>query len=280
MTDGEWWYDKDGKRYGPYSVADMERHLISKEISIDTMLWCEGMKGWTRMAAVAALQDLLTDTPRSRDGNDRTPTVDVSGRDPFSFIPAPAVLDNPAGRWSRFLARQIDLCVFGAVAWFVLDAIVPSSLYGMILTWIISESPMALMIVTTLQVLVESVLITSMALLLEAPVMAITGGTIGKWIFGITVRRLDGRKLSMAELFRRNRVLWGHGLGSGIPVVNLYFWMISYNRAGEGKRSRWDEIPMHTVQQKPIGFLRWAVGLSLFIYLVFGSVLFNNGIAR
>ncbi|MGE5478724.1 MAG: RDD family protein [Bacteroidales bacterium] len=182
------------------------------------------------------------------------PDVALPDDEPMPPTPAPVVVANPAGPWSRFFARQIDFMVFGSLAWLVLGAVFPS----------LASSP-ALSIPV-----VAGFLTIPLALLIEVPVMAMTGGTLGKLVFGITVRQGDGSKLAMAELFRRNWMLWVHGLGLAIPLVNLFFLSKSYQAAKEGKRSRWDEIPLHDVRQKPIGRLRWAGSFAVFLALLIG----------
>lgn len=249
MAEDEWWYAKGGTRHGPCSDADLEQRLVSGEISPHSRVWRKGMEGWTRMAEVQALQDMLRGCPPPLDEEDH---ADV-GLPPPDLVPAaPPPAQDRAGHWSRFVARQIDFLVFGVVAGTALFLIFPDLRFSTVLD----------------NSVVATLLTILLALLLEVPVMALTGGTVGKWIFGITVRRNDGSKLRMGELFRRNLLLWVHGLGLGIPLVNLFFLGKSYRVAREGRRNRWDENALHLVCQKPIGRLRWTAGFAFWVISV------------
>lgn len=147
--------------------------------------------------------------------------------------------------WSRFLARQIDLALFGLLFWGVAIVAFPA-------------------IPVPTNVMVSTFVTFPVALLIEVPVMTLFGWTLGKLIFRISVRRADGSKLSFAEVFRRNLVLWVRGLGLGLPGLNAIFQGWCYRDAWAGKPSRWDAKAMHIVHQPRIGGWRWALGLTVF----------------
>lgn len=272
MTNTEWWYVKQGERYGPLSNADLKHRLTSEEISIGTHVWCKGMSRWTKVADVAALQDMLKECPPPINENDMPSGIDLP-LDTVNVQPRPTsirtkvysqtqklhvdenfLLSSAAGPWSRLYARWIDILVFGIVSWAVLFAIYPD----------LESSPIFNNEATI------SFLTIPIALLIEVPLMAATGGTLGKWIFGIKVRRSDGSELTMKEILRRNMKLWLHGLCLGIPIANLFCMGASYGRVKAGKHCQWDEAAMHDVQQKPMGALRWVAGFSAYLVMAVG----------
>ena len=85
MTEGNWWYLRDGKRHGPLPIADLRERLFAGEIGPDAKVWRKGMDDWARLADVAALRDMLEECPpdvpeRERGGDAAPPRADVLGR--------------------------------------------------------------------------------------------------------------------------------------------------------------------------------------------------------
>lgn len=258
MSEGEWWYVKGGKRHGPLTTANLKNMLLSEEINANTHVWSQGMKTWTKFAEVETLQEIIKGCPPPLDNEDEHPDVSLPSYSDVTFssqsksdtLPP----DITAGVWSRFFARQIDFVILGFVGSATLELLFPDIVDAPILNNIAAAAFFTVIV----------------ALLVEVIVMGLTGGTIGKWILGITVRRIDGTKLTMGEVFKRNMILWAHGIGLGIPLVNLFFMAKSYQIAKSGKRCRWDEELMHNVHQKEIGKARIALGISAYIILVIG----------
>lgn len=79
-----------------------------------------------------------------------------------------------------------------------------------------------------------------LACLLEVALYLATGGTPGKWVVGLRVRGLDGRRLGLRAALVRTARLYLSGLGLGIPVVALFTLVRSYGRAGRGELQPWD----------------------------------------
>lgn len=65
------YYYTDGKdKYGPFTIEELKRYSLT----VDTLVWCEGMKDWTRAGEVIELRTLFPFDP---------PSVPNSGNDPF-----------------------------------------------------------------------------------------------------------------------------------------------------------------------------------------------------
>ncbi len=249
----EWWCVKDGQRHGPISSDDIKKLLLVGDVSPRTRVWRKGMEGWMPLSGVAEFQVLVSEFPPSIDDDELS---EPSLLDTDERVVLPSTV--PAGRWSRFYARNIDLLVFSYLGWVSLVIAFPA-------VRTLDNHPFMV-----------SFLSFPMALLIETPVMTFLGTTFGKAIFGIAVRNLDGSRLSFGQLFRRNLILWGYGLGLGIPLLNLYYLAKSYRSAKDGRRSSWDEIPMHNVRQASIGGLRWAAGFVVFLGLTVWLVVLES----
>jgi uncharacterized RDD family membrane protein YckC len=241
MNDGQWFYVDGDTRQGPLTAAELQALLEADRITLETPVWRKGMDGRAPIAAIYELKIAMSAStaPLGPDGQ---------------WQPAPPDDAQPrkAGAWSRFLARQTDLVVFS-----FLGGLPIAIFYPALLDW----KPLSYGFVDVF----FSILL---ALLLEIPLMAATGTTFGKWMFGLSVRRSDGSKIGLLGLTRRNFLLWIYGWGLGLPLVILIRLCLSYGKAATGQRCPWDERPLYLVRQKPIGKLRWGLGLVILLSLL------------
>lgn len=68
-----------------------------------------------------------------------------------------------------------------------------------------------------------------------------TGTTAGKWIFGLYLTDLDGRRPSYYDAFYRNIRVFFFGMGLGIPFVNLYRYYKSFRTTSDGWKLPWED---------------------------------------
>jgi uncharacterized RDD family membrane protein YckC len=86
----------------------------------------------------------------------------------------------------------------------------------------------------------DAMLTVMAAIPLNALLIGTTGGTLGKWIFGIRI--LDGKRSRigfLAALYREGAV-WAKGLGLAIPLVSLFFIWNSYRQLTSSGQTSWD----------------------------------------
>lgn len=81
----------------------------------------------------------------------------------------------------------------------------------------------------------------ALLLILEPVQLTLFGTTLGKWIFGIRVRDLDGRKLSLSQAFSRTCGVLMYGLAFGIPLLNLWRLWKSYKTYDWSGELPWEE---------------------------------------
>lgn len=214
-ADGPWYVPVGENRWQAFDSIAIERMLNFGAITLKTPVWRQGMDG---AAPLETFEELL-DTMR---GDHRLGLIDV-------------VASTHAGPWRRVAARAIDLLL-----------IVGPGLYA-IATY--SDFFQQKHIGTNLSAAL--CLLTLIAVLVEVPLLALTGTTLGKWLMGVRLRRQNGSRIGWRGLFMRNLRLWYHGLGMGIPFwfcVNLWF---SRERTGAGMLVRWDEKTLHRTRLAP-----------------------------
>lgn len=119
----------------------------------------------------------------------------------------------------RWAARGIDLAIEATIAACVLIV------FGL------GDLPDGLLAVISLP----------LALLLDTLVCAAFGSTLGKWLFGIRVVRMNSTFLSFREYLIRNARVYWSGLALGIPILNLIMMVIQQLRVSKGRPATYDE---------------------------------------
>lgn len=215
---GPWYLPVDEKHWQAYDAAAVEKMLRFGAITLKTPVWRTGMDEAAPLGEIDELLEGMT-------GDYRLGMVEVAA-------------STYAGPWRRCLARAIDLALvltpgFLLLAWY-------SEMF---------EGRSGNRLGSAIGV--ASFGLTLLALLVEVPLLAATGTTVGKWLVGLSLRKQNGRRISARGLLRRNLKLWAYGLGTGIPFWGLVSLVFSYGRVSKGRLTRWDETTLHRVRLGP-----------------------------
>lgn len=129
---------------------------------------------------------------------------------PSYAVPAPGEQDRipPAGcPWRRYFARGFDQSLYGLV-------------WSMIALWGFRINPdeQSFWVWT----LLCNYLAWTLTFIFEPLLLHLWGTTPGKWVFGLSVRDEDGKKLSLRTALYRTLGVFVHGMGGGIPFYDLY----------------------------------------------------------
>lgn len=160
-----------------------------------------------------------------------------------------------AGPWERWAARIIDFTLEVYIIDILAAIILDNSTYNSIPTS------------------TGSIIYAPFAFLIDSAVYAATGGTLGKWLFGVkVVKQTNSAKISAGEYFYRNlRVYWG-GLGLGIPLVSFFTTITQYNRVSKGEPATYDDIlKMKSVEHNKKWYKTFFGVLLLIALLVLGA---------
>jgi len=65
----QWFYEVDGRPWGPILGQELRRLLSSGRLSNQTLVWTEGLRGWRQVGQVSALR--LDDEPGADEGGER-----------------------------------------------------------------------------------------------------------------------------------------------------------------------------------------------------------------
>ena len=97
--------------------------------------------------------------------------------------------------------------------------------------------------------------------------VGVSGSTLGKWIFGIKITRLDESKLGIGAGLSRDLTVLMKGLGLGIPIVSLFTMWNSYQKLRKNQSTSWDK-GRYIVWHRPSGASQYIlniVGILLFV---------------
>ncbi|OCJ11918.1 hypothetical protein A6U86_02345 [Rhizobium sp. AC27/96] len=169
-------------------------------------------------------------------------------------------LSTYAGPWPRFWARLIDNLIVLPVLGFVLTF--ASALYAP--AWYVK-------IIKTSDTVWGVCLLPVVALVL-ALIMALTGTTVGKAIFGIRVDAPKGKGRLKFFLARELKV-WFTGLGLGIPIVSLITQIRQYRQVAAGKPASYDQGGAGVVGRPS----KFRIGVGIFVALsLYGFVMYQQ----
>ena len=169
--------------------------------------------------------------------------------------------DTTPHPWRRYLARTFDMATGGVgllvAAVFGLARYAPE-------TWLaigpFIDNGISTAILVPLATIPES-----------AVLVGLTGGTPGKWLFGVRVLGADGRPVGLAVAIRRELLVWYRGLGLGLPVVSIVTALKAKGTLEETGRTSWDRTLALAVCQRPDGprqVASFALGTALLAALV------------
>ncbi|WP_454758801.1 RDD family protein [Caulobacter segnis] len=151
--------------------------------------------------------------------------------------------------WRRLLGRLLDVVLLGYLP--VLALYYALSLGGLYdaadqLTGVLSH-PLMRWVGMAVSVVA--------ALPLSALLIAWTGGSPGKWLAGVRVQRPDGRRLDLAQAFRREANVAFAGLALGFPLISLYTVNRAYQILEKRGVTSWDQ-DRFVVTHRPAGALQ------------------------
>ncbi|MDG0980879.1 MAG: RDD family protein [Halieaceae bacterium] len=138
--------------------------------------------------------------------------------------------DAPPRPWRRFFARAFDTWLSLAIFWYFV------ALSGL--------APILFNVLGTIsgpsQLLVAFALGTVPTMVLNSILIANTGTTFGKAIFGLRIRSANRGKISISQAMQRELLVLYFGLGLNVPVLNLIASAIRYQQLKKTGVTHWD----------------------------------------
>jgi len=168
--------------------------------------------------------------------------------------------DTSPHPWRRYFARSLDLAFLALPCLLVL-------LYLLGVGLALTVPDRALQVARSLDEEWIPFLAYSLFVPATIPVLALmvglTGGSIGKWVFGIKVLREDGRPLGFRRALVRELDVWVRGYGVVVPLVSIITMPMSYFRLTEKGKTVWDARQRNLILHRPWGPRDQAIALAV-----------------
>lgn len=189
-----------------------------------------------------------------------SPAPSAAPEAPFALTPAQPVptrgwTDRKPHPWRRYAARMLDLTVVSLLMGGLLGVVgalvapEPSAKFWQFL----ASGPVGK--------IAEMMLSLLLVIPANALLLGLTGGTLGKWVFGVKIVRPDGRPIGvLAALWREIRV-WFQGLAMGIPFVSLFTLFAGFSWLKDDGHAPWDKPRRRIALHRPAG--AWQVFLAV-----------------
>jgi uncharacterized RDD family membrane protein YckC len=251
--ESNWYYASADGTKGPVTLAELTRLVVAGEIEAETPVWQTGRADWAplREAAPEAIPPAL---PSKREPPDPPAAAPLAPETPppepdSSRLETPSAAASaekpPFHPWRRYFARSFDGAV-GAIPFTVILLSLPIEM---------AREP--------LNPVLNYVLVYGLVLLptmiISGSMLALTGTTAGKWLFGIRVTNADGSRLSFGQAARRE---WGvllFGQGLQIPIVGFFTNVMSWEYLESKGESRWDKELGSVVRYRVDTLFHWAM---------------------
>lgn len=153
--------------------------------------------------------------------------------------------------WKRYFARSIDLKVF----YCAVAILYPKSLY--------------------INFIMFSWLIIFSWFLIEPVFLSLLGTTLGKFLFNITVRDLNGNKPKFYSAFIRSFQVWLTGYGLGAPFINLLTLSFSYSELKNTGTTVWDKNKF-IVTHENSGRIKSTISFLIIVILIIFTPVSKN----
>lgn len=231
-------------------VSDEVFALVARELATgkpDEVLWTKAfaLQNGNESAAKAHYIRLRAEQIQRNSGIEMEPRSEL-----LANVPALG-----AGPWPRYFARYLDLtlgvCLSLFLLFLLLAAIKPADLNML--------SPILVIF------LLMAFLVPILPWVIDAVIVTIFGNSLGKAIWGITVRHKDGRQLTFKETLNRNFSVCLHGFWIGISPLTFLPHIFSYRKLKRDGITKWDDKGQYEVLSSNPGVFRKICGVILLV---------------
>ena len=158
--------------------------------------------------------------------------------------------------WQRLAARIFDYAIWGLVLALLLSELRALGFIPDDLGFWLGHPLLAPVLITVSWIPIEALLIAS------------TGTTPGKWLFGVFLQfsisdayaRRDTRA-QIGRALRRSSRVWWEGVGGGFPLLAPVLIAVAYEKLGQNQETDWDFAQDVLVTHGPPGVLNTVTGV-------------------
>lgn len=236
MGGADWYVRSGSATIGPLRLEEVIRRVLDGDLSRQSLAWREGANDWVPIGEALSGQ-LPPPLPGAPSVAPAQHLADVGhatevGTKPASRPPVESTSSwatTPPFAWRRFLARQLDILTVGVGV---------GALIGMALST--SDSGVEFLSNPASNTILGIIAVTC-ATLPNAIILATTGRSIGKLVFGMRVTTQSGDTPTFMQALNRELRVTTMGMFFGIPIFTLIAMWRSYENVQRTGAATWDE---------------------------------------
>jgi len=276
-----WYYMTDSIVYGPTFANDIYSRILDGRLPENVSVWMQGSLDWAPAtdyvlfsregpdAADVAEQEALLESGAL------PPMVSMDGRTKYAYgqvadDTAPGTYASAVAEphpWIRYFARMFDVYVFANLLMIVFQY------FGIHLAGFLflTGSMISVPLYDVLNTVLSYIAATTLLIPIESLWLCLCGTTPGKWLLGVSVRSVDGRKPSYGEALRRSALVAIEGLMLNIPVLDIICLAFGFRALNRTNTTPWDLRAGTVVHHRELSALRAVIIVLLitgFVWLV------------
>lgn len=268
----QWFYLEGTQSVGPVPEGQLVSMAGAGSVSAETLVWQDGRPNWVRLKE--ALPELFASPPplpfEKPDAARVQAAADApspAGTRPGSeTLASPSTapqhwIDTSPHPWRRYLARMVDSSLNGAALGMLIGVVFYTIDYG-------GAERLFNGLADPSNRILNSVLTAFLAVPGNALLIGLTGGSVGKWLFGVRVLGPEGNPIGFAHALKREGMVLVRGLGLAIPIVTFFTLVAAFKHLNATGATSWDKEMQFTVVHRPKGALQIALSLLGVVFAV------------
>lgn len=159
--------------------------------------------------------------------------------------------------WVRFWARLLDMSFYSMIMALIFPSIANFSMFFMLhvsYQWQEYVTRLAQWGLINLGAYI----------LFEGILLSTIGTTLGKWIFKVSLKDIQGKKLSFKVALERTLAVYFRGLALLLPVISIITLIYAYASLKSSGTTSWDKECHTVVSHQKIGFFHILIALIFF----------------
>jgi hypothetical protein len=255
-----WFYQNQTQSIGPYSEVQLASLFATQTLTRDTPVRIPSDHTWRPLSEVFAFARVMPPPLPDAHASSSAIAAEVvpSAQGHVAALTAKTSgewLDVAPHPWRRYFARMFDVNLLGFFSWALIGLLyysidpVAAERFFQILEGRFAQ---VISIVTTVP----------LSMIWSGMFLGLSGSTPGKWLFGIRILDASGAPPGIFKGYEREVIVWVHGLGCAIPIVNMVTMLVAYGHLDKTSGARWDQNLKLAATHRPEGGVQVALGAA------------------
>jgi uncharacterized RDD family membrane protein YckC len=240
METKRWYYAIDDDNKIAISEDDLRTLFKTGKLGMNTLVWTETKTSWKPANEYEEFKSIKNRGLETDEDNHIKAA--------FTQIDNEIKYIRP---WKRFIARMIDYVIY------IFSLMLIHDFVNIYIMHIKLKLP-ALIFYASLWLWI----------FIEAILLSVFGTTPGKWLLNIFIKDVNNDRMRFDNALIRSLNVFIKGFGMGIPIINFFAIIISYNHLLRDGKSSWDIEDGNILIFKEVGLVRSAFIAIMVLVLI------------